>query len=243
MPTRADFQRRNLELAQQHADAVAQMLKVEEKLAAVLALYQRMHVSERGSFTDAHRQTVQQRYHEQLQEQARAQLHRIEVFKQKNENQPIARFESSLIEHIEDYVDNLRRQMALLILSRSAAKPSPATAERWYKELESEDDDVADQAHRESVASLSLMAGFNEQLLQLSIEERARLEELAAIAGYEPATSRLRDTAGPHRTPLDWRIKLIEVYQGMALKGARCLRNTVTSWPPRPPWTCWCVKF
>ena len=218
MPTRADFQRRNLELAQQHADAVAQMLKVEEKLAAVLALYQRMHVSERGSFTDAHRQTVQQRYHEQLQEQARAQLHRIEVFKQKNENQPIARFESSLIEHIEDYVDNLRRQMALLILSRSAAKPSPATAERWYKELESEDDDVADQAHRESVASLSLMAGFNEQLLQLSIEERARLEELAAIAGYEPATSRLRDTAGPHRTPLDWRIKLIEVYQGMALK-------------------------
>lgn len=218
LPSRADMLRRNLELADEYARSLETLLKLEEQVNTAFTFYERMHVSEKEKFTDAHRHTIRQRYGEQLQAQARVQVQRIEVFKRKNENQPIARFEPELIQQLEDHVENLRRQMALRVLERSAARPAPATAQQWYEDMESPHAQVSDNAHRQSIASLSALAGFNEQLLALSIKERACLTELAAIVGYNPRASSLVGSAGLSWTPLDWRVKQIEVFQGLVLK-------------------------
>ena len=218
LPSRADLQRRNLELAEAYALALNDLLKVEQDVQTTFVFYERMHISEREHFTDAHRETIQRRYQAQLQQQAHSLLRRTELFKRKNENQPIPRFEPELVQQLEDIVENLRRQMALKVLVRSAARPAPATAQRWYQELESNDEQVVARAHEESIASLRILADINQQLLELSLQEYARLAELAGVPGYDPAASSLIDSAGLNLTPLDWRIKLIEVYQGLVLK-------------------------
>ncbi|SEN63738.1 hypothetical protein SAMN04487857_12816 [Pseudomonas sp. ok272] len=218
LPSRTDLLRRNLDLADQYARSLATLLKADEQVNTAFTYYHRMHVSKKQTFTDQHRHTIHLRYQEQLHAQAQAQVQRIEAFKRKNENQPMARFEAELIEQLEDHVDNLRRQMALRVLERSAARPSAATTERWYVALESADEQVSAQAHQESIESLRTLAGLNEQLLELSLKERGRLEELASMVGYNPSTRSLSDSASANWTPLDWRVKQVEVLQGLVLR-------------------------
>ena len=218
LPSRADLQRRNLELVEAYALALNDLLKAEEGVLAALRLFDSAYGDAKEKFTDQHREAIQRRYLEQLQKQAQSQVRRTDIFKRKNENQPITHFETELIQQLEERVENLRKQMALKVLVRSAARPSPATAQRWYEELESEDEHVAARAHEESIASLRTLAALNQQLLELSVKEHAGLAELADIAGYDPAASSLIDSAGLNLNPLNWRIKLIEVYQGLILK-------------------------
>ncbi|MFC6337452.1 hypothetical protein GIR22_22730 [Pseudomonas sp. CCM 7891] len=218
LPSRADLQRRNLELAEEYTQATSDLLKVEEGVQTTLALFERMHASEREKFTDQHRETIQRHYQEQLQKQERHQLQRMDVLRRKNENQPIARFEFELMQQLENSVENLCQQIAQKVLIRSAARPSPAVAERWFQELESDDDQVVARAHAQSIASLSSLAKLNQQLLELSLKEQTHLAELTAIPGYDPASHPLSDWTRMSWTPLDWRIKLIEVYQGLVLK-------------------------
>ena len=218
LPSRADLQRRNLELAQDYALALNDLLKVEQDVQTTFVFYERMHVSEREQFTDTHRASIQRRYEAQLQQQAHSLLRRTELFKRKNANQPIPRFETEQVQQLEDIVENLRRQMAVKVLVRSNARPAPVTAQRWYQELKSDDEHVVARAHEESIASLRVLAGINQQLLELSLQEYVHLAELAGVPGYDPAASSLINSAGLNLTPLDWRIKLIEVYQGLVLK-------------------------
>ncbi|MDI2590827.1 hypothetical protein POF45_05165 [Pseudomonas sp. 681] len=218
LPDQNELQRRNLDLAQQYARALTDLVDVEEKVNTAFTFYERMHVSQREKFTDQHRQTIRQRYLEQLQEQARRQLHKLDVLKRKNANQPIVRFDTELSQQLDEHVENLRAQMKVLFESRSAAKPSPATRQRWDLELVSEEISTVSRAHRENIESLGTLANLNGQLFALSAQERACLAELAVSADHDPTYNALMASANTDWTPLDWRVKQIQAYQGLILK-------------------------
>ncbi|QLG92950.1 hypothetical protein HZF02_13650 [Pseudomonas yamanorum] len=206
------------ELDERYNDLTTRLVNADHRVADALARYKHAHESHQENFTDLQRQVVTTRYLEALQDTSRVQFDKMDVLKAKNANKPMIGFETELIQQFEQQVENLRQQMALLILQRKAAGPTEVQRQAWLSQLDDDDPAQAQSAHEAMHGYLMKVAGFNDQLIDLSILELARFGELLNVPGFDPAVSPLVDVPALPATPLDWKTMQLKVYQGLVLR-------------------------
>lgn len=208
----------NVELDQRYNDLTSRLLNAERGVDAAFTLYKSAHASNQDKFTDPQRQAITTRYLKELQDESRVQFDKMDLLKARNANKPTVGFETELIQQLELQVENLRQQMSLLILARKAAGPTEAHRQEWLSQLDDDDPAQAQSAHEAMHGYLTKVAGFNDQLIDLSVLELARFGELLNVPGFDLAASPLADVPALPATPLDWKTMQLKVYQGLVLR-------------------------
>jgi hypothetical protein len=217
---RAEILRKEADLKQRYDQQTQAQLVADEKAGREYDYYQRVHQTEREKFNDSLRDSISLRYQQALREQNQCQLQRLETLKLRNAHKPLPGFETELIEQLQNIVHTLQERAALLILARRAAMPARATLDEWGAQLDSEDRQISQQAHDNTMSYLSTIAECNQQLIDLSAQEQAYATELHAVPGFEPAISSPDETVQRRLSPMDWKVHQVSILQGLLLKRA-----------------------
>lgn len=217
---RAEIQRREADFRQLYEQQTQALMEADTKAHKDYEYYVRVHKTEPQRFNDQLRQSISERYQAQLAEQNRCQLQRLDTLKLRNANKPLSGFEQELIHQLEDIVHTLQERAALVVLARKAATPPRAIIEAWNEQLSSEDAEVQQRAHDGTVGYLSKIAEFNQQLIELSTQERGFIEELMQVPGFRPESLQQPDIVQVRLLPLDWKTHQVSVLQGLLLKRA-----------------------
>lgn len=213
---RASIQRHNQMLERLYQEATTRLVAQETAVATAQKRFQKAHMRQPESFTEADRQDIRASFIVQLEKQTQAQLAKLDALIACNANKPVARFEQEKILQLEDLVETLRMQMAVLITSRASEAFTGERRSQLQAQLEDEDVAVAQAAHQTFFQATQKIIGYNDKLIELSILERNNHARLAQVPGYDA-----RPDAVPPSvlgTPLDWKSVQLKALSGVLLR-------------------------
>lgn len=200
---RANIQRQNQMFERHYKEATARLVEAESEVAATEDRFKEAHGTDPEKLFDQSLQDLRDLYLIALEKQSRAQFDKLDALIAKNANKPVERFEPEKILQLEDLVENLRVQMAMLITKRSTEVLPSERRSQLNEQLEHDDVAVVQAAHHALVQATQTIIGYNEKLIDLSILERNNYARLAQVPGYSSQSGALSpSTLG---TPLDWK--------------------------------------
>lgn len=213
---RANIQRQNQMFERHYQEATQRLMAAEREVAASEEHFEEAHGADPEKLFDPSLQGLRDRYLTALEQQNRAQFDKLDALIAKHANKPVERFEQEKIQQLEDLVENLRVQMAMLITKRSTEVFPSERRNQLHEQLGHEDVAVVQAAHNTLVQSMQTIIGYNEKLIELSILERNNYARLAQVPGYESrAQALLPSTLG---TPLDWKSLQVKALGGVIVR-------------------------
>ncbi|MBU0938640.1 MAG: hypothetical protein KJ715_06780 [Gammaproteobacteria bacterium] len=213
---RANIQRQNQMFERHYEEATARLLMAESEVAATEDRFKEAHGTDPEKLFDQSLQDLRDLYLIALEKQSRAQFDKLDALIAKNANKPVERFEPEKILQLEDLVENLRVQMAMLITKRSAEVLPSERRSQLNEQLEHDDVAVVQAAHHTLVQATQAIIDYNEKLIDLSILERNNYARLVRVPGYNSQSGALSlSTLG---TPLDWKSLQLKALGGVIVR-------------------------